>query len=308
MTGLGHFPESLEMRECSVMGHVAPRTSGSMDGKKRIVSDFFDNDARFWKDVYEEGPHFTYLAAHEMKRRLKVAVESFVALNRSQRARVLDAGCGAGELSRTVAELGHDVFSMDLANEMLSTAREKVSENGFRPVLMQGDIEHLPFEDESLDAVFSLGVLQYLPTDEKAVGEIGRVLKKDGLAIISLPNMTRMSVFLDAYYLKRIMDYVRIKKLKWKSDGTAQPDSLATNTAFANRKYTYGRLNQAFLRARLVETARASIGFGPFLFLGRSIFSMEADKRISDRLEGALERFAPLKYLANRWVITLRKR
>jgi len=46
------------------------------------------------------------------------------------------------------------------------------------------DIRDLPFEDEAFDFVFASIVLDYIPDDDKAIREIRRVLKPDGLAIL----------------------------------------------------------------------------------------------------------------------------
>src|SRR5205807_185694 len=51
-----------------------------------------------------------------------------------------------------------------------------------------GDLEQVPFEDNTFDAVVCLGVIEYLASDEQAVREIRRVLKPGGSAVISTPS------------------------------------------------------------------------------------------------------------------------
>ena len=50
------------------------------------------------------------------------------------------------------------------------------------------DIQNLSFADSSFDLVFSNHVLEHVPDDKQAVVEIARILKNDGVAIITLPG------------------------------------------------------------------------------------------------------------------------
>ncbi|MGB3316617.1 MAG: class I SAM-dependent methyltransferase, partial [Albidovulum sp.] len=63
--------------------------------------------------------------------------------------RHLDAGCGAGMAAALAASLGAKVAGLDAAEEMLEIARERVPAGDFR----QGDLEALPWDDNSFDLV-----------------------------------------------------------------------------------------------------------------------------------------------------------
>jgi ubiquinone/menaquinone biosynthesis C-methylase UbiE len=99
-------------------------------------------------------------------------------------SRILDVGCGPGEMAAKLQEHGYDVWGVDIAEPMVRYARERCGGDRFRV----GDIEQIPFEDGAFDGVVCVGVLEYLEADTKALREIGRVLKPGGTAVLSTPN------------------------------------------------------------------------------------------------------------------------
>lgn len=97
-----------------------------------------------------------------------------------EKLRILDVGTGTGFLSLSLAELGHEVVGVDLAEGMLSVARKMADERRLDLDLDIGDAESLDFDDESFDAVVSRWVLWTLPNPEIAISEWMRVLKPGG--------------------------------------------------------------------------------------------------------------------------------
>jgi len=99
-----------------------------------------------------------------------------------KRLRILDVGTGTGFLSLSLAEIGHEVVGIDLAEGMISSARKLADDRGLDLDLMVGDAESLDFDDDSFDVVVSRWVLWTLPDPEKAISEWMRVLKPGGRA------------------------------------------------------------------------------------------------------------------------------
>jgi SAM-dependent methyltransferase len=103
------------------------------------------------------------------------------------KGRVLDLGCAAGVEIAALRIAGFTVVGTDFVQQMLLAARPLMDRD--RGVsLTQADAEFLPFRSGSFDYVVCLGLLEYLPTYERALGEIHRVLRPDGIVIISLPS------------------------------------------------------------------------------------------------------------------------
>jgi SAM-dependent methyltransferase len=56
------------------------------------------------------------------------------------------------------------------------------------------DLQQLPFEDGSYDFVFASHVLEHIPDDEKAISEICRILKPNGIAMLPVPLVAEKTV------------------------------------------------------------------------------------------------------------------
>jgi arsenite methyltransferase len=121
----------------------------------------------------------------------EAAVESFAGVANpwelgrlSAGERVLDLGCGAGTDSLVAAQMvGPDgsVIGIDMTPEMLAKAHRAAAEMGAANVeFVEGEIELLPFADESVDVVISNGVIDLLPDKDTVFAEIYRVLRPGG--------------------------------------------------------------------------------------------------------------------------------
>lgn len=99
-------------------------------------------------------------------------------------ARVLDVGCGTGEIiARLAAKYPHATFSgIDLEEPHLDRARERCREYDDRVHFQTGDALALPFEDQSFDFVICRHLLQAVPDAARVLGEIRRVLRDGGRA------------------------------------------------------------------------------------------------------------------------------
>lgn len=94
--------------------------------------------------------------------------------------RHLDAGCGAGMAAALSASLGATVAGLDAAEEMLEIARERGPAGDFR----QGDLEALPWEDDSFDLVTGFNAFQFAGDAAQALHEAGRVTRPGGKIVI----------------------------------------------------------------------------------------------------------------------------
>lgn len=97
---------------------------------------------------------------------------------------ILEAGCGLGKYLIYLKRAGHLVTGIDLERQALS--RAQVYEPGL--TLGVADVAALPFRAGAFDAYVSLGVMEHFEAGPGAVlAEARRVLRKGGLALISVP-------------------------------------------------------------------------------------------------------------------------
>jgi ubiquinone/menaquinone biosynthesis C-methylase UbiE len=107
--------------------------------------------------------------------------------------RVADLGCGSGVFTDLLQKLGYDSVGLDLSPKLITLARRKYSGVEF----LEGDVEHLPFPDSSLDGVLLSGLVHHLPDPTRCAGEVFRVLKSGGSFVAFDPN--RMNPFMYLY-------------------------------------------------------------------------------------------------------------
>lgn len=100
-------------------------------------------------------------------------------LNPKPDERILDLGCGSGELTQRIAESGAQVIGVDSSATMLDKARAQFP----TLTLYQRDATNFSF-DEPFDAIFSNAVLHWVPDYEAAIRQMANALKSGGRLII----------------------------------------------------------------------------------------------------------------------------
>jgi SAM-dependent methyltransferase len=113
------------------------------------------------------------------------AIHELGRLARAQHVRVLDFGCGSGQLVEELVARGYDAHGCDIAvaPEAPSIARapERFKQVAVAPY-------RLPYDDESFDVVVSTSVLEHARNPEEYLVEIRRVLKPGGMAMHLVPG------------------------------------------------------------------------------------------------------------------------
>src|SRR5258708_39290876 len=94
---------------------------------------------------------------------------------------MLDVGCGAGLMCQLAAARGASVSGFDAAEPMIAIARSRVPGGDFRI----GDMESLPFADNSFDLVTGVNSFQYAANPVRALSEANRVAKPRGSVVIA---------------------------------------------------------------------------------------------------------------------------
>jgi SAM-dependent methyltransferase len=99
-------------------------------------------------------------------------------------ARVADLGCGSGVFTDLLQRIGFKAVGVDISPKSIAVG--KAIYPGIE--LLQGDIENLPFPDESLDGVLLSCVIHHFPDPRRCVAEVHRVLRRGGKFMAFDPN------------------------------------------------------------------------------------------------------------------------
>jgi SAM-dependent methyltransferase len=126
-------------------------------------------------------PHFAPLESHTTGTAARLVRHADIAGGQH----VLDVACGTGVVAITAARSGARVTGFDLTPELLERARENASLANVAIEFHEGDVEQLPFPDESFDVVVSQFGHMFAPRPEVAIGQMLRVLKRGGTIAFS---------------------------------------------------------------------------------------------------------------------------
>lgn len=89
---------------------------------------------------------------------------------------LLDLGCGTGFVMRKASKYFKKIYGIDISQKMVNKIELLPNMKVFT-----GDIENLPFENESFDVVISVAVLHHISDHTSVIREVYRVLKKEGI-------------------------------------------------------------------------------------------------------------------------------
>lgn len=125
-----------------------------------------------------------------------------------RKSRLLDLGCGPGMLTRDLAKMGYRGTGLDASPAMIEHSSQQALAQGISDswTYQLGDVEKVPFPDASFDGAVCSGVIDYVPTDDKLLAEVARVLKPGGRCLLCFTNKFGYTVSLSTpiYWLKKI--------------------------------------------------------------------------------------------------------
>lgn len=99
---------------------------------------------------------------------------------------VLDAGCGVGYGVEILASAGANVIGVDIDAGAVEEARRRFGERA--ETIAQGDLRDMWFDDDSFDLIVCFETIEHMDDAEQALAEFRRVLRPDGLLLVSSPN------------------------------------------------------------------------------------------------------------------------
>lgn len=186
-----------------------------LDATKKQVKDFW-NDASCGEDLYLNG---TDSAAYELQARKRYELEpyiiEFARFAETRSKRVLEIGVGLGADHQRFAEAGCDLYGVDLTERAVEHTRRRLATLRLTSQLVVGDAERLEFADGYFDVVYSWGVLHHSPNTPKAVEEVWRVLRPDGVARVMIYHTWSLVGFMlwIRYALLRMRPWISLREI-----------------------------------------------------------------------------------------------
>jgi ubiquinone/menaquinone biosynthesis C-methylase UbiE len=147
----------------------APQTSADFDQlKTKLKTTWMTGD-------YDVFSRFMQKDAEEFYKRLDIAPGT----------KLLDVGCGAGQLALIAARAGAHVVGCDIATNWLEQARDRATNEGLEVTFEEGDAEALPYDDAQFDVVASLVGAMFAPRPDRVAAEMTRVCKPGGRIVMA---------------------------------------------------------------------------------------------------------------------------
>ncbi len=108
-------------------------------------------------------------------------------------SKILDIGCGNGEISKSFQKLGMEVYGIDISESSMVNIDKK----NFK----KHDLSTYPYpyEDETFDFIFSKSVVEHMKDPDILTNEAYRLLKKDGIFICMTPSWKHS--YKEAFYI-----------------------------------------------------------------------------------------------------------
>jgi 2-polyprenyl-3-methyl-5-hydroxy-6-metoxy-1,4-benzoquinol methylase len=98
--------------------------------------------------------------------------------------RVLDVGCGDGDLAVEIWKRGPTVTGIDVSRDMIDAARASAKREGADIAFIVGVVEHMPFAPERFDVVVAVTILCFVENAAPVFKEIARLLRPSGCLVI----------------------------------------------------------------------------------------------------------------------------
>ena len=136
-------------------------------------AELWERHARWWQDGFTDGADPEYVEQ----------ILPLAATWLGDRRRVLDIGCGEGQVSRLAAGLGAAlVVGADLTRSQVEVAQQR----GGGPAYLRATTDQLPFADGSFDAAVACLVFEHVDAVDASLAEVARVLEPGGRFVFFL--------------------------------------------------------------------------------------------------------------------------
>jgi SAM-dependent methyltransferase len=156
----------------------------STEALKAQVHDYWNRQPCGTRDIPTEERRRFFQELERERYDWEPYIPAFANFSRGRGKRLLEVGVGAGTDFVNWVRNGAIATGVDLTEAGIALAKERIQLEGLSAQLQVADAEHLPFDDGTFDIVYSYGVLHHSPNTPKAIGEVLRVLRPGGTALI----------------------------------------------------------------------------------------------------------------------------
>ena len=140
----------------------------------------------YYEELWERLPRDLTPPDYEMRR-------GFLIREAKGGERALDLGCGEGDFTAVLADLGATATGVEIASAAIDRARAKHRDLDFRLAPIDGP---LPFDDGSFDVVWASEVIEHVADTEGWLSEVRRVLRPRGRLLVTTPAHGRVRLAL----------------------------------------------------------------------------------------------------------------
>jgi ubiquinone/menaquinone biosynthesis C-methylase UbiE len=198
-------------------------------------------------------------------------VDAFVRLSGlAPGAKVADLGCGSGAFTHLLARAGYDCVGLDISPKLVELARGKFPQVEF----IEGDVEHLPFADASLDGILLSGVVHHLPDPTRCASEVFRALRPGGKFVAFDPN--RMNPFMWLYRDHSSPFYSSVGV----TDNERPVLAAAVASVFRRAGFDVSSHYLSGLAYRYVASSRARLLLPIYNFIDATVFGLGVMERL----------------------------
>lgn len=134
---------------------------------------------------------------HKFNPRHKVGLSNYLRefftskmLDPHQNDIILDAGCASGHHLFSLSNKIKEGYGTDIADSFIKQANVEKERIGAKNLFFQkAEIEHMPFPNEFFDKIICAEVLEHVPDKNLALRELLKILKKEGIIVVTTPNL-----------------------------------------------------------------------------------------------------------------------
>jgi ubiquinone/menaquinone biosynthesis C-methylase UbiE len=146
-----------------------------------FIREYFDEVAPGWESKYSSSGSMSWRIP-----KFTNALQTSV----SPGARVLDLGCGPGDITAACASLGYEMVGIDQSSEMIARARSRFHDSKIVfEVCSMSTKETLPYENGRFGSFLASSVLEYVPEPRSCLAELRRVCSETAFGFLTVPNL-----------------------------------------------------------------------------------------------------------------------